>query len=69
VARATRADQVRVECALDAVGMGALDRARAAIEHLGRRCAEQGIALVASPLRAGARSFDAVVLPGRAPVR
>ncbi|MCL2447444.1 MAG: radical SAM protein [Polyangiaceae bacterium] len=52
--------RIRVECALDAVGLVNLARAAGAVEELRARCAQKGVALVASPLRAGTRLFDAV---------
>lgn len=51
------ADQLRIELALDAVGVDRLAEAAAAIERLRAACAERGLALEASPLRAGTRAF------------
>ncbi len=48
---------LRIELALDAVGLEALGRAADAVERLVRRCCTLGVALEASPLRAGMRDF------------
>jgi pyruvate-formate lyase-activating enzyme len=60
LAEATGVHRIRVECALDAVGLAHVARAAAAVEGLRARCARHGVAVVASPLRAGTRLFDSV---------
>jgi len=56
--------QIRLECALDAVGIDALAPATAALGRLERACTELGVAITAVPLSAGTRYFDRI--PGRA---
>lgn len=46
---------LRVEAALDAVGLDRLADAAAAVARLAARCAAEGVALTAAPLRAGPR--------------
>lgn len=60
LAHATHVTQLRVECALDAVGLDRLDAAREAVERLAEACAREGVALEASTLRAGTREFTKV---------
>jgi MoaA/NifB/PqqE/SkfB family radical SAM enzyme len=60
VTHALGARQVRVEVALDAVGVDHLRDAARAIEALAARCNERGVALVAAPLTAGTTAFDRV---------
>ncbi len=49
--------QLRVEVALDAVGLGRLADTANAIERLARRCREAGVALEAVPLTAASRGL------------
>ncbi len=49
---------LRVEAALDAIGLDRIGEATAALARLCERCAVLGVALEASPLTAGARAFD-----------
>lgn len=62
--RAVGAAQLRVEAALDAVGIARAAEAAAAVDALAARCAALGVALEASPLTAGSVAFDRVPLPG-----
>ncbi len=52
--------QVRVECALDAVGLAKLGAAAVAVRALSSRCAALGVALEAAPLSAATTAFDRV---------
>jgi hypothetical protein len=54
------ATQLRVEVALDAVGLANLDAAARAVEALSLACERAGVPLDASPLRAGPSLFDAM---------
>lgn len=58
VARAVGADQLRVEAAIDAVGLGQLAEAAAAIDRLLARCAALGLPAEVSPLDAGTTLCD-----------
>jgi pyruvate-formate lyase-activating enzyme len=58
VARAVGARQIRVECALDALGLDRLAAAADAIARLAEACAREGVLLAASPLGVGTRLFD-----------
>ena len=60
--RAVGAAQLRVEAALDAVGIARAAEAAAAVDALAARCAALGVALEASPLTAGSVAFDRVPL-------
>ncbi len=51
---------VRVEVALDALGLGRAEQAAAALDALAVIAGTEGICLAASPLRAGAGRFDEV---------
>jgi hypothetical protein len=51
---------IRVEAALDAIGLDRLKEAIAALARLEGRCAALGVALAASRLEAGTRAFDAL---------
>ena len=48
---------LRVEAAVDAIGLDALSVAADGVERLARRCSSLGVALEAAPLRAGMRDF------------
>ena len=65
VTRAAGAAQLRVEVALDAVGIAGAPEAAAALAALAGRCAALGVALEASPLEAGSLAFDRVASPDR----
>ncbi len=58
LARALGVGQLRVEVALDAVGLDRLEEAATALERLAAGAATEGLALEASPLRAGSRAFS-----------
>jgi pyruvate-formate lyase-activating enzyme len=58
VARAATVRQIRVECALDAVGLDQLEAAAEAVGRLAEACATAGVALEGSPLSVGTRLFD-----------
>jgi pyruvate-formate lyase-activating enzyme len=58
LARAAGVRQIRVECALDAVGLDRLEEAADAVVRLAEACARAGVALEASPLSVGTRLFD-----------
>ncbi len=49
---------IRVEVALDSLGLAALDEAEAAIHGLAAACRAAGVGLTASPLPSGMRGFD-----------
>jgi MoaA/NifB/PqqE/SkfB family radical SAM enzyme len=51
------AQQLRVEAALDAVGLDALGAATDALDRLVERCATESVALEASPLAAATTDF------------
>jgi pyruvate-formate lyase-activating enzyme len=55
--------QIRLEAALDAVGLDRLGDAAEAVTRLAAACAREGVALDASPIEAGTRLFD--WYPGR----
>jgi pyruvate-formate lyase-activating enzyme len=55
LARAEGVAQIRVEAALDAVGLASLEEAARALDRLAAACAREAIALEVSPLGAGAR--------------
>lgn len=57
------ADAVRVECALDAVGLDHLTEAAEALDSLALACERNGVALEVSPLEAGTRLFDRLPRP------
>jgi pyruvate-formate lyase-activating enzyme len=63
VTRSLGASQVRVEVALDAVGLARLGDTVRAIEALATRCREVGVALMAAPLTAGTTAFERVYFP------
>jgi hypothetical protein len=65
MARSAGVSQLRVEAALDAVGLARSAEAAEAIGALSRRCAELDVALEASPLGVGTAAFDRV--PATAP--
>lgn len=70
VTRSLGASQVRVEVALDAVGLARLSDAARAIEALAARCAELGVRLMTAPLTAGTAAFERLpvgVVTPRAP--
>lgn len=55
---------LRVEVALDAVGLTNLERAARAVDALAEACAQRGVPLEASPLRAGTRHFEWLPVSG-----
>jgi pyruvate-formate lyase-activating enzyme len=67
LARDLGATQLRIDAALDAIGLAHLDEAVAAIEVIAARCADLGLPLEVSPLSAGATLHDR--LPARPPPR
>lgn len=58
LARRMGARQLRLECALDAVGLDTLEFAAVAVRRLLLACEELDVAITAVPLSAGTRSFD-----------
>ncbi len=58
LARTLGAGQLRLEVALDAVGLDRLADAAAAVDRLSARCAALGLPLEVSPLAAGTRDLD-----------
>jgi hypothetical protein len=58
LARAHRVAGIRVEVALDSLGLGALDEAEAALRVLAAGCRAADVRLTASPLPSGMRGFD-----------
>lgn len=58
VARGAGVQQIRVECALDAVGLDRLETAAQAVAALAEACAREGLRLAATPLSVGTRLFD-----------
>ena len=59
------AASLRIDAALDAIGLDRLSEACAAVEELARRCASEGVALEVSPLEASTRHFEWLPLPPR----
>jgi hypothetical protein len=57
------ADHIRLEIALDAVGLDRLAVAADAVQSLSARCKAEGVAVEASTLRAGTASFEWLPLP------
>jgi pyruvate-formate lyase-activating enzyme len=55
-----RVRQLRLEVALDAVGLLSLDAAADAVERLGEACRGAGLGFEVSPLRRGSRGFNHV---------
>ncbi|MCC6848807.1 MAG: radical SAM protein [Deltaproteobacteria bacterium] len=58
LARAHRVKGIRLEVALDALGLDALDAAEVAVRALAAGCRAAGVRLTASPLPSGMRGFD-----------
>ncbi len=67
VAATATIQQIRIEAALDAIGLDRLGDAARAVERLSARCRRDGLALDASPLSAAARRFDALPLLAHLP--
>lgn len=61
--------RLRVEAALDAVGLSGLEAARGALVRLERACAATDLSLRAAPLSAGARHFDRMLQSSPKPER
>ena len=58
LARVHRIAGIRLEVALDSLGLDALDDIEAALRHLAAECRAAGVRLTASPLPSGMRGFD-----------
>ena len=58
LARAHRVGGIRIEVALDSLGLDALDEAEAALRALATECRAADVRLTASPLPSGMRGFD-----------
>lgn len=58
LAAEVEADQLRIDLALDAVGVDGLEDAAATVKELATRCARERWPLEAAPLRAGMRMFE-----------
>jgi hypothetical protein len=59
------ASRIRVEVALDRLGLARVEAAVRALDALARRCAGLGVCLDASALGAGSAGFDRMLLPAR----
>jgi pyruvate-formate lyase-activating enzyme len=66
LARRLGVDHLRVEAAIDAVGLDRLEAARAALSGLVDACRAHSVALEVSPLEAGTRDFDWLPRPREA---